>query len=169
MIPLKNILFATTKAVAENFTQDVYIEDINTQGFNKSCFFVQIVPISSTALTKISNLRNIMVSVKYLQQRGEGITNILDVSDRLERIFARNLLVDESCILIDDIQTNIYSDEVGRILDFMIYLNFNDIKYEKYSGPLDMTEGKEEYELMQELHLQFNELRNITIKADESS
>ena len=33
MISLKNILFATTKAVAENFTQDVYIEDNNTQGF----------------------------------------------------------------------------------------------------------------------------------------
>ena len=51
MISLKNILFATTKAVAENFTQDVYIEDNNTLGFNKSCFFVQILPISSEALT----------------------------------------------------------------------------------------------------------------------
>ena len=40
MISLKNILFATTKAVAENFPQDVYIEDNNTQGFDKSCFFV---------------------------------------------------------------------------------------------------------------------------------
>ena len=42
MIPLKDILFATTKAVSENCEQDVYIEDNNTQGFNKSCFFVQI-------------------------------------------------------------------------------------------------------------------------------
>lgn len=169
MIPLKNILFATTKAVSENFTQDVYIEDNNTQGFDKSCFFVQILPISSSALTKISNLRNIMVSVKYLQQRGEGITNILDVSDRLERIFARTLLVNETYISIDDIEINIYSDEVGRILDFMIYLNFNDIKYEKYTGPLDITDKDEEYELMRELHLQLNELKNITIKDDESS
>lgn len=32
MIPLKSILYATTKAVAENFPQDVYIEDDNTQG-----------------------------------------------------------------------------------------------------------------------------------------
>lgn len=38
MIPLKSILYATTKAVAENFPQDVYIEDDNTQGFDKSCF-----------------------------------------------------------------------------------------------------------------------------------
>ena len=57
MIPLKSILYATTKAVAENFPQDVYIEDDNTQGFDKSCFFVQILPISSSAITRISNLR----------------------------------------------------------------------------------------------------------------
>ena len=76
MISLKNILFATTKAVAENFPQDVYIEDNNTQGFDKSCFFVQILPISSEALTKISNLRSIIVSVKYLQQAKESITHI---------------------------------------------------------------------------------------------
>ena len=167
MISLKNILFATTKAVAENFPQDVYIEDNNTQGFDKSCFFVQILPISSSALTKISNLRSIIVSVKYLQQTGEGISNILDVSDRLERIFARTLFVDNTYLTINDIESNIYSDEVGRILDFMIHLNFDDIKYSKYDGPLDITEEEEEYELMKELHLQLNELRNITIKGDE--
>ena len=167
MIPLKNILFATTKAVAENFPQDVYIEDNNTQGFNKSCFFVQILPISSSALTKASNLRTISISIKYLQQTGEGISNILDVSDRLERIFARTLFVDNTYITVNEVESNIYSDEVGRILDFMIHLNFNDIKYNKYDGPLDITEEEEEYELMKELHLQLNELRNITIKGDE--
>ena len=49
MISLKNILFAATKAVAENFPQDVYIEDNNTRGCDKSCFFVQILPISREA------------------------------------------------------------------------------------------------------------------------
>ena len=127
MIPLKNILFATTKAVAENFPQDVYIEDNNTQGFDKSCFFVQILPVSSEALTKISNLRSIIVSVKYLQQSGESITHIYDASDRLERIFGRTLFVDNTYLTVNEIESNIYSDEVGRILDFMIHLDFNDI------------------------------------------
>ena len=168
MIPLKNILFAATKAVAENFPQDVYIEDNNTQGFNKSCFFVQILPISSSALTKASNLRSIIVSVKYLQQTGEGISNILDVSDRLERIFARTLFVDNTYLTINDIESNIYSDEVGRILDFMIHLNFDDIKYSQYSGPLNRPESEPiEYELMKELHMQFNELKTITRKGVE--
>ena len=160
MIPLKNILFATTKAVAENFPQDVYIEDNNTQGFNKSCFFVQILPISSSALTKASNLRTISISIKYLQQTGEGISNILDVSDRLERIFARTLFVDNTYLTINDIESNIYSDEIGRILDFVINLDFDDIKYSQYSGPLDSPESEPiEYDLMKELYLQLNELR----------
>ena len=51
----------------------------------------------------------------------------------------------------------------------MIHLNFNDIKYSKYDGTLDITEEEEQYELMKELHLQLNELRNITIEADEPS
>ena len=50
-----------------------------------------------------------------------------------------------------------------------IHLDFNDIKYSKYDGPIDITEEEEEYELMRELHLQLNELRNITIEADEPS
>ena len=168
MIPLKNILFATTKAVAENFPQDVYIEDNNTQGFDKSCFFVQILPVSSEALTKASNLRSIIVSVKYLQQTGEGISNILDVSDRLERIFARTLFVDNTYLTINDIESNIYSDEVGRILDFMIHLDFDDIKYSQYTGPLDSPESEPtEYDLMKELNMQFNELKTITRKGVE--
>ena len=160
MIPLKDILFATTKAVAENFTQDVYIEDNNTQGFNKSCFFVQILPISSSALTKMSNLRSIIVSVKYLQQSKESITNILDVSDRLEMIFARTLFVDNTYLAINETESNIYSDEVGRILDFMIHLDFDDIKYSPENEPM-------EYDLMKELHMQFNELKTITRKGVE--
>ena len=74
MIPLKSILFATTKAVAENFPQDVYIEDDNTQGFDKSCFFVQILPISSSAITRISNLRTISVSYTHLKNVRRWVT-----------------------------------------------------------------------------------------------
>ena len=144
MIPLKNILFATTKAVAENFPQDVYIEDNNTQGFDKSCFFVQILPISSEALTKISNLRSIIVSVKYLQQAGESITHIYDARERLERIFGRTLFVDNPSLTVNEIERNIYAVEVGRILDIMIHLDFTDIKYSQYDRQLDLTEEDDE-------------------------
>ena len=162
MIPLKNILFATTKVLSENFNKDVFIEDNNAQGFDKSCFFVQIVPVNSQAFTNTSNLRNIMISIKYLQEKGESIINIHDVLDKLEMIFARTLKVDDTYITITDQDTNIYSDEVGRILDFMIHLNFNDITYGKYTGL-----PSEEYEIMQELHTQFNELNTITRKGVE--
>ena len=164
MIPLKNILFATTKVVEENFKKDVFIEDNNAQGFDGSCFFVQIVPITSEAFTKTSNLRSIMISIKYLQEKGESIVNLHDTLDKLEMIFARTLKVDGTYITITDQETNIYTDEVGRILDFMISLNFNDVTYGKYTG----LPGEEiEYEIMQELHMQFNELKTITRKGVE--
>ena len=164
MISLKYILFTTTKVVAENFPQDVYIEDNNTQGFDKSCFFVQILPIASEVFNKISNLRSIIVSVKYFQQAGESITNIYDVSDTLERIFGRTLFVDKTYLSVNEVESNIYSDEVGRVLDFMIHLNFNDIKYLPYHGPNDKPEM--EYDLMRELHMQFNELSNVEMMKD---
>ena len=166
MISLKNILFAVTKAVAENFTQDVYIQDNNTQGFDKSCFFVQILPIQSIAITKYSNLRNLSISIKYLQQPGEDILTLYDVGDKLEEIFGRTLYVEDTYLTTNDFDTSIYSDEVGRILDFMIHLQFDDIKYNKYDGP--NHEG-EEYDLMRELHLQFEELRKITIIAEDEA
>ena len=107
------------------------------------------------------------ISVKYLQQTGEGISNILDVSDRLERIFARTLFVDNTYLTINDIESNIYSDEVGRILDFMIHLDFDDIKYSQYTGPLDRPESEPiEYDLMREFYLQLNELSNVEMMKD---
>lgn len=110
---------------------------------------MQILPISSSAITRISNLRTISVSIKYLQQAGENITNIYDASDRLEKIFGRTLFVDDTYLTVDDIESNIYSDEVGRILDFMIHLDFDDIKYSQYTGPLDNPDSEPtEYELM---------------------
>ena len=52
----------------------------------------------------------------------------------------------------------------------MIHLNFNDIKYSKYTGPLDRPESEPiEYELMKEMHMQFNELKTITRKDDDES
>ena len=107
------------------------------------------------------------MSVKYLQQAGESITNIYDTSDRLERIFARTLFVDNTYLTINDIESNIYSDEVGRILDFMIHLDFDDIKYSQYTGSLDSPESEPiEYDLMREFYLQLNELSNVEMMKD---
>ena len=76
----------------------------------------------------------------------------------------RNLQEYGTYISITYTETNIYTDEVGRILDFMISLNFNDVTYGKYTG----LPGEEiEYEIMKELHMQFNELKTITRKGVE--
>ena len=145
MISLKSILYSVTKVLAENFEQDIFIEDNNTGGFNNSCFFVQLLPLSSEASTKVLNLRNIIVSVKYLQQSGESIVNIHDINDKLEMIFGRTLQIDDRIITINETESNMITDEVGRILDFMVHLEFHDEQYSEY-GPI------EEYELMRKLY-----------------
>ena len=145
MISLKSILYSVTKVLAENFEQDIFIEDNNTGGFNNSCFFVQLLPLSSEASTKVLNLRNIIVSVKYLQQSGESIVNIHDINDKLEMIFGHTLQIDDRIITINETESNMITDEVGRILDFMVHLEFHDEQYSEY-GPI------EEYELMRKLY-----------------
>lgn len=145
MISLKSILYSVTKVLAENFKQDIFIEDNNAGGFNNSCFFVQLLPLSSEASTKVLNFRSIIVSVKYLQQSSESIVNIHDVNDKLELIFGRTLQVGDRIITISETESNMLTDEVGRILDFMIHLDFHDEQYSEYGK-------QEEYELMLELY-----------------
>ena len=101
-----------------------------------------------------------MISIKYLQEKGESIINIHNVLDKLEMLFARTLKVDDTYITITDQETNIYSDEVGRILDFIIHLNFNDVVYNKYAE-------ETEYEIMQQLNMQYDELKTIIRKGVE--
>ena len=145
MLSLKNILYATTKILKDNFTQDVFIEDNNTGGFENSCFYVQLVPISTTASTKSTNLRSMFISIKYLQQAGESIDKLLDISDRLEMVFGRTLKTNDRIITINETEIDILNDEVGRILDFRLIIDFSDGQYADYTE-------KEEYELMQEIN-----------------
>ena len=76
--------------------------------------------------------------------------------------------MDNTYLTVNEVESNIYSDEVGRILDFMVHLDFDDIKYSQYTGPLDRPESEPiEYDLMKELNMQFNELKTITRKGVE--
>ena len=49
----------------------------------------------------------------------------------------------------------------------MIHLDFDDIKYSQYTGPLDSPESEPiEYDLMREFYLQLNELSNVEMMKD---
>ena len=143
MITYKDILFSTTKILSDSFDCDVIVE--NQEGtFENECFYVTLVPVTSKASTLKTNQKQLMLSVKYF---GRSKLNNYDIADRLEGLFARDLKVKDRILNISSVEPNFLIDEVGGMLDFLIYITYFD----------DICIKKEEYELMQELNLIYKE------------
>lgn len=125
MITYKDILFSTTKILSDNFECDVIVDD--SEGtFENECFYVTVVPINSIASTKSTNEKSLMLSIKYFG--GNKLKNY-EIADILEGLFVRNLKVEDRFINISNIEPNFLKDEVGDMLDFLVYLKyFDDIK-----------------------------------------
>ena len=143
MITYKNILYSVTKILSDNFNCDVIVE--NQEGtFEIECFYVTLVPVTNEASTLKTNKKQLMLSVKYFG--GSKLDNY-DMADRLDCLFARSLKVNDRVLNISSIEPNFLTDEVGDMLDFLIYITYFD----------DICIKKEEYELMQELNLIYKE------------
>ena len=139
MITYKDILYATTKILSDNFNCDVIVK--NEEGtFENECFYVTLVPITSKASTLKTNEKQLMISVKYFG--GSKLDNY-DVADKLECLFARNLKVNNKFLNISNVEPNFLTDEVGDMLDFLIYITYFD----------EILTTQEDYELIQKLHL----------------
>ncbi|MBP3931237.1 MAG: hypothetical protein J6D47_16950 [Peptostreptococcaceae bacterium] len=139
MITYKDILYSATKILSDNFNCDVIVE--NQEGtFENECFYVTLVPVTSKASTCKTNEKQLMISVKYFG--GSKLDNY-DVADKLEGLFARNLKVNNKFLNISNVEPNFLTDEVGDMLDFLIYITYFD--------EIFMTQ--EDYELIQKLHL----------------
>ena len=139
MITYKDILFSTTKILSDNFNCDVIVE--NQEGtFENECFYVTLVPVTSKASTLRTNEKQLMISVKYFG--GSKLDNY-DIADKLEGLFARSLKVNNRVLNISNVEPNFLVDEVGDMLDFLIYITYFD--------EIFMTQ--EDYELIQKLHL----------------
>ena len=128
MLTYKDILHSTTKILSDNFNCDVIIE--NQEGiFEDECFYVNIIPMSSTSSTKTTNQKQLMISIKYFS--GSKLDNY-DIADKLEGLFARNIKVNDRVLNISNVEPNFLTDEVGDMLDFLIYITyFDDIYIEK--------------------------------------
>ena len=143
MLTYKNILYSVTKILSDNFDCDVIVE--NQEGtFENECFYVTLVPVAVKASTLKTNQKQLMLSVKYFG--GSKVDNY-DMADKLECLFARNLKVKDRVLNISSVEPNFLIDEVGDMLDFLIYITYFD----------DICIKKEEYELMQELNLIYKE------------
>lgn len=122
MATYKNILYATTKLLKNNFDSDVFVDD--SEGlFNKECFYVQLIPVTSSEATKTTNLESLMISVKYFNN--DKIKNY-EVANILKDLFSRTLKVNNKYLYISNTEPNFEKDEVGNMLDFLIYLTYTD-------------------------------------------
>ena len=122
MITYKDILYSTTKILSDNFDCDVIVE--NQEGtFENECFYVTLVPVIVKASTLKTNQKQLMLSVKYFG--GSKLENY-DIADKLEGLFARNLKVKDRFLNISNTEPNFLTDEVGDMLDFLIYITYSD-------------------------------------------
>ena len=122
MLTYKDILYSATKILSDNFNCDVIVK--NEEGtFDKESFFVTLVPINSKAFTLGTNEKQLMVSVKYFSD--DKLKNY-DVADKLECLFARSLKVKDRVLNISSVEPNFLTDEVGDMLDFLIYITYFD-------------------------------------------
>ena len=122
MITYKDILFSATKILSDNFDCDVIIE--NQEGtFENECFYVTLVPVTNKASTYKTNEKQLILSVKYFG--GSKLDNY-DIADKLEGLFARSLKVNDRYLNISSVEPNFLVDEVGDMLDFLIYITYFD-------------------------------------------
>ena len=122
MITYKDILFSTTKILSDNFNCDVIVE--NKEGtFENECFYVTLVPVINEASTLKTNRKQLMLSVKYFG--GSKLDNY-DIADKLGGLFARSLKVNDRVLNISSVEPNFLTDEVGDMLDFLIYISYFD-------------------------------------------
>ena len=139
MLTYKNILYATTKILSDNFNCDVIVED-KEGTFENECFYVTLVPVASEASTLRTNKKQLIISVKYFG--GSKLDNY-DIADKLESLFDRSLKVKDRYLNISSVEPNFLSDEVGDMLDFLINITYFD------ASIID----SEDYELMKELNI----------------
>ena len=122
MLTYKDILYATTKILSDNFNCDVIVQ--NQEGtFENECFYVTLVPVTSKASTLKTNEKQLMISVKYFS---DDKLNNYDIADKLEGLFARNIKVRDRFLNISNVESNFLTDEVGDMLDFLIYITYFD-------------------------------------------
>ena len=139
MLTYKDILFSATKILSDNFNCDVIVK--NQEGtFENECFYVTLVPVTVKASTLKTNQKQLMLSVKYFG--GSKLDNY-DIADKLECLFARNLKVNDRYLNISNIEPNFLIDEVGDMLDFLVYITCFDEVYI----------AKEDYEFIQKISI----------------
>jgi hypothetical protein len=139
MLTYKDIITSFTLKLSEVFSDvNVYVDD-TVNGVDDSCFYVQLVPMSTIANTKETDKKSLLVSIKYYQEASKSKLDLLDMIDLLNNEFNRGIQVKDRFLNFNNIEPNILKDDIAYYLDFLISIRYVD----------DIYINKEEYENMQ--------------------
>lgn len=144
MLTYKDILDTITKKLSENFEEDIYV-DSSKQGFDKSCFFVSIIPVNSISKNKKLVQRTLIVEIKYFTEI-EGKSHLYDIAENLEEIFRLNIKVKDRTLTLKNSETDVLEDEVGKYLSLLLTLDY-----------FDSRKIENSYDLMGSLEINMNE------------
>lgn len=126
MLTYRDILDSITKKLSENFEEDIYI-DSSKQGFDKSCFFVSIIPVNSLSKNKKLIQKSLIVEIKYFVEF-EGKSHLYDMAEDLEEIFRLNIKVKDRTLTIKNSEIDVLEDEAGKYLSLLLTIDYFDMK-----------------------------------------
>ncbi len=123
MLSYKDILYSITKILSKKY-KDIDVVVKNEEGiFNKECFYVKLLPLETTTFSNTSNLKGVIVSVKYF---GEDDLKRYGIASDLNILFARTLKVKDRVLNISSTEANFFEDEVSEVLDFLITVKYSE-------------------------------------------
>lgn len=143
MLTYKDIITSFTLKLSEVFSDaNVYVDD-TVNGVDGSCFYVQLVPMPIVASTKNTDMKSLLVSIKYYQEAKKSKLDLLEMIDSLSNNFNRGIQVKDRYLNFNNIEPSVLKDEVGYYLDFLISISYID----------DINITKEEYENMENVDM----------------
>lgn len=147
LLILIDILDVFTKELRKNFKEKIYTSEDNVQDEKGSCFFVQILPEKPTVATLSTDIKSVLIEIKYLQQADEKKENLYLVLDKLGKIFTRGILVKDRYLKFYDIEPIILKDDIGSFISVLITIRYHE----------RINDIKQDHELMQDISINFKE------------
>lgn len=95
------------------------------------------------ASTKNTDMKSLLVSIKYYQEAKKSKLDLLEMIDSLSNNFNRGIQVKDRYLNFNNIEPSVLKDEVGYYLDFLISISYID----------DINITKEEYENMENVDM----------------
>lgn len=113
-------------SLLEQLNIEVYGNEIK-EGFDRPCFFVQIMPISNDTVTKNFSENKITVEIMYFSENETDIENV-QMHDSLSSIFSKSIGINDRKILPKKIRSETEVEDLMSFnsLSFRFDINYYD-------------------------------------------